>query len=359
MKNKKLLVIGAGASIGAKRYPIESSLDEVANRMPSADNFFYDLFKTNKTDNRPASSLNFLGLTYENLNDLITRSWNINESSFDPEEWKNVNIEEVMTFFEIGSKMYPKNSGYQKVFKKAQKYLLDFIHPLLTIRSDGQHCEYLMNVMISLKSNDSIISFNWDTIAEQTLQRINAIQLKNYAKLLREKNINIDYFRNRGVLLKLHGSLNWFSCNNPKCKEFNKIKPPFQDKRYQLLKINQLWECKSCGNKRLEHIIIPPVSEKMIYRKSFLKKQWLIARNLLIDTTELIFIGYSFPPTDYYSEWLFRQLNFVEGKKKPKIIIVNPDYKKRNSLVWKRYNTIFRDYEIEHHNTLKEYSKIL
>lgn len=89
----------------------------------------------------------------------------------------------------------------------------------------------------------------------------------------------------------------------------------------------------------------------MIHKNSFLKNQWLIAREKLIDVTELIFIGYSFPPTDYYSEWLFRQLNFRAKKKKVKIVVVNPEYEKANSLVRKRYSTIFRGHEIEHFMT--------
>src|SRR5436309_1683224 len=104
-KGRKIIILGAGASIGSKRYPIKSSFDQMRDTMPSADNFFYDLFKMNKTDNRPAGSLNFLGLTYENLNDLIVRAWNIDDKSYNPDEWKGVNIEEVMTFFEAGSNM--------------------------------------------------------------------------------------------------------------------------------------------------------------------------------------------------------------------------------------------------------------
>jgi hypothetical protein len=356
MGEKKIIILGAGASIGSKRYPIKSSWTQVSDRMPSADNFFYDLFKTNKSEYKSAGFLNYLGLTFDGLNELITKAWNINKNGFSPEEWKGVNIEEVMTFFEVGAKMYPKNSNYQKIFKKSNDYLLHFIDPILPIRFDEQHCEYLINVFLKLNKNDTIISYNWDTIAEYTLSRINAIQLKNYAILLRSNKVIPSDFQNKGLLLKLHGSFNWTNCENKNCIYNKRIRPPFKKNNYKLLGMRELFTC-DCGSKRISPIIVPPITDKMIHKNSFLKNQWLIARDKLLDVTNLVFIGYSFPPSDCYSEWIFRQLNFIEVKKNVKITIVNPDYKKRNSLVRKRYNSIFRGYEIEHFMTLKDYAK--
>ncbi|MFA6979955.1 MAG: hypothetical protein WC209_11615 [Ignavibacteriaceae bacterium] len=356
-KERKMIVLGAGASIGSKRYPIKSSLDQMRDRMPSAENFFYDLFKTNKTDNRPAGSLNFLGLTYENLNDLIVRAWHINEEGYNPEEWKGVNIEEVMTFFEVGSKMHANGSNERKLFKKAQEYLLSFIYPFMPMISDEQHCEYLLHVFFELNKNDTIISYNWDTIAEYTLEKARSIQLKNYAKLMRDENIEPSKYRNQGLLLKLHGSFNWMICENKICEYYNKVKPPFSGNGYKLLGLRDTWKCSSCGGSKLKPQIVPPVSNKMIHENSFLKNQWLIAREKLLDVHELIFIGYSFPPTDYYTEWLFRQLNFIEKRHEIKVTVVNPEFGKRGSIVTKRYKTIFKGCKIEGVKTLKEYSK--
>lgn len=354
---RKIIILGAGASIGSKRFPIMSSFDQMRDKMPSAENFFYDLFTTNKTDKRPAGHINFLGLTFEGLNDLITRAWGINSNGFDPTEWKGVNIEEVMTFFEVGSKMHADGSEEQKMFTKAQEYLLTFLYPLMPLICENQHCEYLMKVFCELNNRDSIISYNWDTIAEYTLEHCRSIQLKNYAKLLRDSDVKIEKYKSMGLLLKLHGSFNWMSCQNKKCDTYNTIKPPFTKNRCRLLNMRETWKCDSCGGNQLKPQIIPPVSNKMIHENSFLKKQWMIARDQLIDTEKLIFIGYSFPPTDYYTEWLFRQLNFIENRDKLKITVVNPEYGNRKSIVTKRYNTIFKSYEIESFKTLKEYSE--
>lgn len=357
---RKIIVLGAGASIGSKRFPIQSSHDQLRDRMPSAENFFYDLFKLNKTEDKPASFLNFLGLTYEGLNESIIRAWNIDNTNnvFDPNGWKGVNIEEVMTFYEVGSNMFDSGSQEQKYYNQAQESLLHFMYPFIPMICEEQHCEYLQHVFFGLGTKDTVISYNWDTIADFTLAKVKAVQLKNYAKLLRAEKIEPKDYRNLGLLLKLHGSFNWMICEDPKCKSFNKIKPPFQNNRFKLLGLRDSWKCKECGGGKLRPMIIPPVSNKMIHKNHFLKNQWLIAREKLLDVNELIFIGYSFPPTDYYTEWLFRQIYFIEKRGDIKITVVNPEYGKRSSLVTKRYNTIFRGFEIESFKTLKEYAKI-
>jgi hypothetical protein len=273
IEKRKIIVLGAGASIGSKRYPIQSSSDQFRSTMPSAENFFYDLFKVGKKDDSPASSINFLGLTFEGVNDLVTRSWNINNKGFDPTEWKGVNIEDVMTFFEVGSKMYPSGSNHQKMFTKAQEYLLSFLYPFMPMICEDQHCEYLLHVFFGLGNKDTVISYNWDTIADYTLAAAGSIQLKNYAKLLRTEFIDPKAFRDKGLLLKLHGSFNWMVCQNRRCSHYNKIKPPFQKNRYKLLTMRQTWSCSSCGANNLKPLIVPPVSNKLIHKNSFLKNQ--------------------------------------------------------------------------------------
>jgi hypothetical protein len=47
-----LLVLGAGASIGAAKYPIESSLREAMAKMPSGPNFFHDPFVQGRMDGK-------------------------------------------------------------------------------------------------------------------------------------------------------------------------------------------------------------------------------------------------------------------------------------------------------------------
>lgn len=69
-----------------------------------------------------------------------------------------------------------------------------------------------------------------------------------------------------------------------------------------------------------------------------------------------IFIGYSFPNTDFYAEWLFRQFQFVE-RPNPRIVVVNPEMNDESSRTWQKYHSVFQGYEITAFETLKDFSK--
>jgi len=79
------------------------------------------------------------------------------------------------------------------------------------------------------------------------------------------------------------------------------------------------------------------------HKKNLFSNQWNIARRKLQQTKKLVFIGYSFPATDSYAEWLFRQINYlVEDMEsltftKIDIEVVNPAALRRNSALRKRY----------------------
>lgn len=304
-------------------------------------------------------------MMYEGLNWVITNAWNFKSNGSVRKEWKGVNVEEVMTFLEVGKNMSQPDSDEYLMYENAYESLIDYLFPQMPMICRDQHCEHLMTVFGKLKDNDSIISYNWDTIAEFTLQarawgrRGELAQLRNYAKLLRDNSIDIDTYRHKGLLLKLHGSFNWMACKNKNCNNLNKIIPPFYEgkKKYKLVSLLKNWKCAECQDKKgMKPFIVPPVSDKKIHQNSFVQSQWMIARAKLLDVRELIFIGYSFPPTDFYTEWLFRQLNFMDRKSPVEVTVVNPEYK-RGSLVFKRYNRIFKDSKITSFRTLEEYAK--
>lgn len=353
-KDRTLLVLGAGASIGAAKYPIESSLREAMAKMPSGENFFHDLFFQGKTDTHGERYLNVLGLTSEGVNDLIVRAWGLtnNLKHFDPDEWKQLNIEEVFTFLDIGDRMYPLGTHYQRGFRACKRELKAFITSFLSIKSEGLHCEHLMHILFALEPTDSIISFNWDTIADFTLQRAQHTSYTGYLELMTTQQLRIADFVHRGALLKLHGSLNWMVCPNPQCALHNKIRLAVRDGK--LLRFLEMHRCPACGNDRPEPFIVPPTSQKFIRRGTILHKLWLIAREQLPSFSKIVFIGYSFPTTDFYSEWLFRQIYFVEGKR-PEIIVVNPEIMKTRSPVAQRYQKIFRGCTIHRFQTMEQF----
>lgn len=360
-KNKKtIIVLGNGASIGSNRYPIRSSLEQSMLKMPSAQNFFYDLFHIDETDYRQEKFVNFLGLTYEQVHDLLVRAWGLtkNIKSFNVREWRNINIEDIFTFLDLGEKMYNKGTCYYIAFSKAKELLEDFIWITLWHRCKEQHCEHLLNIFYKLKPNDDIISFNWDTIADYTLERAQNIQYKNYLKLMADNKPSIRKYTKPGLFLKLHGSLNWIVCQNKKCKYYENPRIPFSKniKGFPRLHSGNYDKCPTCKRKRSKSFIIPPVSNKLIYKNTFLHKLWLIAREKLSYANRIVFIGYSFPVTDFYSEWLFRQIYFLIGGRFA-ITVVNPEMFKKGSVVPKRYKAIFKHCKITKYRTLADYAK--
>lgn len=360
-KNDKIvtLVFGAGVSIGSKLYPIESSLKESFSTMPSAANFFYDLM-IQKKNGRSTIPLNLLPFISEGVYKLIRRGWRIgdlNEDYSDPENWKGINIEDVYTFIDIGEKLYTRGTNYYKWFQNSKQMLEMFMTTTLGMRAEKQHCEILMDLFFQLNPNDDILTFNWDTIAENTLHFCGCRQYENYVDMMNSNRINSKNLLKVGTLLKLHGSLNWMQCTNRKCQGYNKIKLSLDQEGLPPRFVGEdLHTCPLCKYNRRKPFIIPPVSNKLIHRNSIVHKLWLIARDKLSVTDKLIIIGYSFPPTDFYSDWLFRQLNF-RIKEGPEIVVVNPEILKPQSKVSQRYNALFGKGRYKKYGTLPDLLK--
>jgi len=355
-----IYVLGAGASIGAKRIP-EDHLGS-GLKMPSASNFFVDIFYSAETEHHSERYVNFLGLTYERVNEFLVRAWGMkrNIEAFDIKDWQNINIEDVFTFLDVGERMFAKGTNYYKAFQQSKSHLEDFIAHMILVRCEGQRCEHLEKVFRKMNLADTIITFNWDTLADTTLDYLQNVQFENYLKLMSGDSIKISEYKEAGLLLKLHGSVNWFFCENRKCPDYKKIRLPITKNLH--LPYNPITgssgKCKTCKND-LRFFVVPPVSNKeIIHQNSYLHKLWLIAREKLAYIYKIVFIGYSFPSTDFYTEWLFRQINFLVGGK-PEIIVVNPEVNNRNSPVMKRYKAIFRDHKFQKFSSLKEYAEFV
>lgn len=217
-----LYILGAGASIGAKRSP--AKLYGRNRKMPSGQNFFADIFDNPGASKNGLDFFNIMDHLYEGLSLMIQQAWKLDSEKqfWDKNEWKDVNIEDVFTFIDIGTYLYPINSKYREVFVLSRESLIDFIFMSLSMRTLGQHCEHLLNLFKNLSNDDNVISFNWDTIADTTLENLKSEHYVNYLSLFSNGKINYKKFTNKGLLLKLHGSLNWMICKNHKCTYFNK-----------------------------------------------------------------------------------------------------------------------------------------
>ena len=353
-----LIVLGAGASIGSDREPFDGFYQEKNKIMPSSDNYFYDVSRRHREDGAK-QYLNTLGLTYEGLNSFIAYVYDLrnNRKGYFPDEWRGINLESVFTLFDVGTQMLHGHSKYNKLFESNKECLIDFFVLDFFLRCRNQHCNHLSKVFDKLSDKDNIISFNWDTIADVTLGKCLPSQFNNYIQLMTDSNLNIKKYQNAGNFIKLHGSINWFVCENKKCEKYRQLQIPINENNELDMSI-RVPECPCCKKSR-KPLIIPPSSNKLLNRNSLIHKLWLLSRDKLLRTKRIIFIGYSFPPNDFVSDWLFRHIYLTEEFHNdfllPEIIVVNPEIKRPNSLVSKRFKSLFPNVKIKKFATLEEF----
>jgi hypothetical protein len=201
----------------------------------------------------------------------------------------------------------------------------------------------------------NVISFNYDSLFENALAREQAKM-----EQIHPTRFNIDYsygfsgmtlqgwqgvlvpskyflFPKHGLFyLKLHGSTHWF----PRKLHGQPVFP------HDVLVLSTFEKGTFLQEQQvfldLEHpFIVPPILDKSAVLKApILSLLWGWAADLLSRAKRVIFLGYSFPITDYYSEFLFRYYT----RRQAQITVVDlakPREKKKREAIKNRYGQIF------------------
>jgi len=172
-----------------------------------------------------------------------------------------------------------------------------------------------------INSNDTILTYNWDLLLDNILDR--EIIVPDYSKIdefekkekkqyletwkkltgvrdLTWEKTDIPYvnYQSKGYYLKLHGSIDWAYCPNRDCGSYSKV--------FAVDQLNKKHYCFECCSE-VQYLIVPPVLNKDFRNIPFMKKVWNFARNEISRADEIVIWGYSLPPTDFYSKWLFHQ----------------------------------------------------
>jgi len=147
--------------------------------------------------------------------------------------------------------------------------------------------KYSKQFIAKLGKDDTVITTNWDISLDIALDQKSGA---NYGI-----DVVIDYGSEaapthtgeRGMLLKLHGSLNFRNC--AKCRKIyvNPKRP------IAVLLSSDKYKC--CGNAFINNLILPGLSKDY---SSAHKKIRDVASEHLANAEEWIFIGYSLPPDD-------------------------------------------------------------
>jgi hypothetical protein len=246
-------------------------------------------------------------------------------------------IEQVLTEIKVNLDLFDASRPAGGRFTKG--HLTDSHDELLFTISQWFHeiyesaheASWLSNITKRLRSqNAAIISFNWDLILDQLLfgNNLNA-QSYGLAKELGDGP----------VLLKPHGSLNWYV--GPE------VVPVSTEKRVEIFHSKKSYECiwaflrprgiKSKVGHRYTPLIVPPTYLKDFNRPIF-RELWNRCTDVLSTAKKLIFLGYSLPAADLHAQFIFRCgfHNELEGRLRKnggrypatgsaKVIIVNPD----------------------------------
>ena len=115
---------------------------------------------------------------------------------------------------------------------------------------------------------------------------------------------------NKGIqILKLHGSLNWYSLHkSPKVSVGTLFK---QDKKLLITTRKEIDpEMQYAGGKRHQYtfpIIVPPVSHKSAIFHSTISRLWPGASEKLENATDIVIFGYSCPEADHESSNLIQR----------------------------------------------------
>lgn len=243
-----------------------------------------------------------------------------------------VNIEDVFTHFEIEiertsnpeliNHKYWLTKIISEVLLRLERKLMEANHP------KGEYHSFIGHLL----PQDTVLSFNWDTVldnifgkqysfsqdaslrientdlhyrnfmhyisgvGEATIDRSNIEPPYPLDGKSRKETIEMGYF------LKLHGSIDYFVCNNMSCRAYGKL--------FAVPNPSRQYACREC-DEYVDVLIVPPVFNKTIRQYPAIRRIWNLAKRQVEAATEIVIWGYSLPPGDYYSTWLLRQSRFM------------------------------------------------
>ncbi|MCC7169269.1 MAG: hypothetical protein IT459_02375 [Planctomycetes bacterium] len=198
-------------------------------------------------------------------------------------------------------------------------------------------CGYAMTFAARLApypSHASIITFNYDLLYDWGLSAVGmmlrtpmlsyglggrATQSHEADQLfMTATNCIVPPYSGSIPLLKLHGSLNWMSCEAcgqitiypSECIEWDDIRID----GYELA-------CAGCRSARLSPLLLPPSEDKEMKPLAFV---WQHAEQLLDAADLVVFIGYSLPEYDVHALDLFRRTCSGFHARRKQLILVDP-----------------------------------
>ena len=296
------------------------------------------------------------GLGYPLTNDLLVRLWDriddpfrkklgrvirFHHPGFNPDRFSSFpNVEQLLSEMLVNEELYDASRQYEGKFTKAnlqdlQRDLLlkiaKWFHEISrAVKPSTPSVPWLKTFRDRVRrENAAIISFNWDLILDELLFG-KEIDATNYGF---SKSITGD-----AILLKPHGSLNWFEESQGRFLSDKKRGLIFEDEGGAPIYAFREFRAPVSKKDRLyTPLIVPPVYLKN-FEKPVFTTLWNNCTATLSTPRKVVFLGYSMPAADLHAQFIMRCgfHNQVEGelgksgrRKTPtgpaEVVIVNPD----------------------------------
>lgn len=360
----KSLLLGAGASKAYKASP-------TTERMPLARDFFNIFNKLDISSNPWVLIQHLCGYL-------------IDHKKVDPYTYLNsgIDIEELHSEIEMLLNTVDQQTD-PVTFALARAAYIQLIFIFATTINEIQNGPVSLihkRIANCLTDEDTIITFNWDTLMDRALQEVKGWAVDygyGIEPNLIYKNGWCEPDKNKipgFQILKLHGSTNWLTgypldlsrglslghdldpssvfiyeyTNDPYITYSSRYMPGYQPfsygyyppnllgvpgvkagegRTFTFAKFNYPWMPKGEGKETgipSMPLIIPPVKHKQysLFGDLF-STIWSKAENALTESENIVVIGYSFPQTDIRSKSLFLQA-FTKRKSLPVVTIIDP-----------------------------------
>ena len=251
------------------------------------------------------------------------------------------NVEELLSEMVVNEELYASSRLHPGNFTKEDlqrlretllSKIFEWFHEILAKTSPSSPSVYWLKAFCDRvrREKAAIISFNWDLILDELL----------FGEQLDAKSYGLSKAPPEGpVLLKPHGSLNWFESDAARTlKERKKVLIFGEDETTQVYAFRRFRAPISENNRKYTPLIIPPVYLKN-FDKPVFEKLWRSCTSYLSTAKRVFFLGYSLPVADYHARFILQcgfhnqyegELDKWNRRKKPtgpaEVTIVNPDH---------------------------------
>ncbi len=261
------------------------------------------------------------GLGYPLTNEVLTGVWDrlpagarkkltkiieFHHPTFDPAKPSSFpDIEQLLTEIEVNIRFFTSSRPAEGRFtetslRESRKILLSTIeswfHELYEDATRPAWLSVIVNRM--RRENAAIVSFNWDLVLDHKLFEDGLDKTKyGLSKTLGDGPI----------LLKPHGSLNWY--------KGKQLQPVADAKKIEIFHSKDEAKCvhaflhprniSSKTGKRYNPLIIPPTFFKN-FRPTIFTRLWQNCTDILSTPNRIVFLGYSLPPSDLHAHFILR-----------------------------------------------------